>query len=116
MVRPREHEIRQTELADRIQSLEFERFEEVEGQRIQANRAMNRVRNRLQIRHPTRQPVPAYIDSARPFDGPLSDVIENGLRDPVAARTRLRLGQTRVVETPQHRVEVIAGDPRALDV
>src|SRR2546427_7990275 len=47
---------------------------------------------------------------------PLSDVIEDGLRDPVAARTRLRLGQTRVVETPQHRVEVIAGDPRALDV
>src|SRR5439155_5952933 len=37
-------------------------------------------------------------------------------RDPGAARTRLSLGQTRVVETPQHRVEVIAGDPRALDV
>src|SRR5881409_395408 len=79
MVRPREHEIRQTELADRIQSLEFERFEEVEGQRIQANRAMNRVRDRLQIRHPTRQPVPAYIDSARPFDGlPVGCRIEDG--------------------------------------
>src|SRR5438094_9248899 len=46
----------------------------------------------------------------------LSDVVEDGLRDPDAARTRLSLGQTRVVETPQHRVEVIAGDPCALDV
>ena len=45
----------------------------------------------------------------------LSDVVEDGLRDPDAARTRLGLGQTRVVETPQHRVEVIAGDPRALE-
>src|SRR5438445_7588921 len=70
MVRPGEHEVREAELADRIQSLKFERFEEVEGQRIKANRPVNRIRNRLQIRHPTRQPVPAYIDSARPFDGP----------------------------------------------
>jgi len=68
MVRPGEHEVREAELADRIQSLKFERFEEVEGQRIKANRPVNRIRNRLQIRHPTRQPVPAYIDSARPFD------------------------------------------------
>src|SRR2546427_2236696 len=46
----------------------------------------------------------------------LLDVVEDGLRDPGVARTSLDLGQTRVVETPQHRVEVIAGDPRALDV
>src|SRR2546428_9026162 len=67
MVRPRKHEIRQTELADRIQSLEFERFEKIEGQRIQANRPVNRVRNRLQIGPPTRPAVPASIASASPF-------------------------------------------------
>src|SRR5206468_9721761 len=68
MIRPRKHEIREAELTNRIESLELERFEEVEGQRIEANRPMDRVGNRLQIRHPTRQPLPAYVDSARPFD------------------------------------------------
>src|SRR5207245_8855214 len=69
MIRPREHKIRQAELPDRIESLQLERFEEVEGERIEADRPVDRVRNRLQIRHPTQQPMPPYIRSARPFDG-----------------------------------------------
>src|SRR2546425_1922740 len=68
MIRPREHEIRQAELPNRIESLHLERFEEVHGERIEADRPVDRVRDRLQIRHPTRQPLPPYIDSARPFD------------------------------------------------
>src|SRR5207245_1983468 len=68
MIRPREHEIRQAELPNRIESLQLERFEEVEGERIEADRPVDCVRDRLQIRHPTRQPMRPYIDSARPFD------------------------------------------------
>ena len=59
MIRPREHEIRQAELSNRIESLQLERFEEVEGERIEADRPVDGVRDRLQIRHPTHQPMPS---------------------------------------------------------
>src|SRR2546422_8638864 len=72
MIRPREHEIRQAELPNRIESLQLERFEEVEGERIEADRPLDCVRGRLQTRHPTRQPLRPYLDSGTPFASPCS--------------------------------------------
>src|SRR5438132_11337072 len=59
MIRPREHEIRQAELSNRIESLQLERFEEVEGERIEADRPVDGVRDRLHIRHPPHEPLPS---------------------------------------------------------
>ncbi len=51
VVRPREDEVREAELADRVETLELERLEQVERQRFEANGPVHGVGNRLQFRH-----------------------------------------------------------------
>ena len=53
MVRAGEDEVGQPKLPDRIQSLQLQRLEQIEGERLQADRAVNGVRDGLQVRHPS---------------------------------------------------------------
>src|SRR3989442_12931350 len=53
MIRPREHEIRQAELPNRIETLQLDRFEEVEGEGIKEDHSVDSVRDRVKNLHPT---------------------------------------------------------------
>src|SRR5437867_12552243 len=50
--RARKDEVRRPELPDRIEPLQLQGLEQVEGERLQTDRAVNRVRDGLQVRHP----------------------------------------------------------------
>ena len=65
VVRPREDEVREAELADRVETLEFERLQQVERQRFEPNRPVHGVGDRLEFRH-RRCDVPVRIKSFVP--------------------------------------------------
>src|SRR6266545_7365868 len=51
VVRSREDEVYKAELANRVQPLKLQRLEQIEGERLKADRSVDRVGDRLQIRH-----------------------------------------------------------------
>ena len=57
VVRPREDEVREAELADRVQPLKLQGFEEVEDDGVQAKGPVDRVRDRFELRHAVAKPV-----------------------------------------------------------
>src|SRR5947208_15624941 len=103
MVRSREDEVRQPELANRVEALQLKRLEQIEGERLEADRPVDRVGDRLKIRHLDRPT--ARTESKDSFESFRESCFDSA--DGPSASSAEGLGERVGVGAGPHRVGVL---------